>query len=630
MVITAVVGTAGVGKTALAVHWAHRVRNRFPDGQLYVNLRGFDPGGQAMPPGEALRALLELLGVAPPQIPATAEAQAGLYRSRLAQAKMLVLLDNARDAEQVRPLLPGSPDSMALVTSRSDLASLVAAEGAQLISLNAFDADQARLLLARRLGPDRMDTEPAAVDAIIATCAGLPLALAIVAARVVTRPALPLSAFAAELTDEGNLLDVLSGSDALTDIRAVLSWSYHTLDAPTARLFLLLGLHPGPDISLHAAASLVGLPLSQARRLLTNLAGAHLITEHTPARYTLHDLIRAYAAELARTADQEPDQQAATNRVLDHYVGTSHRAAKLINPRRAPVELDPAQPGAIISEMASRSDAIAWFDTERQILLACVDHAASTGHDVHSWQLAWAIGDYLERRGRWADVLASQHTALTAARRHGDRTMEAVTHQGLGLNYSRVGQHHRAGTHLREAIRLHESGGRHRGLMTAHLAAATLCDKQGLHEEAIDHNLLALAAAEAAGDLTGQVGCLNSVGWQLAQLGKYHEGIAYCERALAVPVEHNHRFHADTWDSLGYAHHQLQQYEQAAMWFERAAASYRRLDVRLGEAESLTRLSASRGALGDEPAAREALLDALAILTDLDHPDAERVRKQLE
>ena len=356
------------------------MRDRFPDGQLYLNLRGFDPGGQAMPPAEALRTLLELLGVAPRQIPATVEAQAGIDRGILARARMLVLLDNARDAEQIRPLLPGSRGSMALVTSRSDLASLVAAECARPIWLAG---------------------EPEAVDQIVAACAGLPLALAIVAARAATRPAFPLSAFAADLADQGRRLDALSGPDAATDVRAVLSWSYHNLRAPAARLFRLLGLHPGPDIGLAAAASLADLPSPHTRELMAELAGAHLITEHSPARYTLHDLVRAYAAELARTVDPEPDRHAATSRMLDHYVHTSHRAAKLINPRPTPVELDPARPGAVIGDLSSHADADGWLGSERQTLLACVDRAASTGYDVHSWQLAWAMGDCLERRGRW-------------------------------------------------------------------------------------------------------------------------------------------------------------------------------------------------------------------------------------
>ncbi|WP_162907133.1 AfsR/SARP family transcriptional regulator [Allorhizocola rhizosphaerae] len=630
MVISTIGGCGGIGKTALAVHWAHRVRDRFPDGQLYLNLRGFDPGGQAMSPSEALRALLELLGVAPRQIPASVEAQAGIYRGRLAGAKMLVLLDNARDAEQIRPLLPGSAGSMALITSRNDLASLVAAEGARPIWLDALDAEQARLLLAARLGPDRLAAEPEAVDEIVAACAGLPLALAIVAARAATRPALPMSAFAAELADAGRRLDAFSGPDAATDVRAVMSWSYHALPATAARLFRLLGLHPGPDISVTAAASLADLPSSHTRELLNALAAAHMVTENSPGRYTLHDLIRAYAAELARTIDPEPDRRAATSRMLDHYVHTSHTAAKLINPRPTPVEPGPALPGAVVTELSSHVDADAWFRTERQTLLACVEQAAGTGHNRHSWHLAWAMGDYLERRGRWADVLAGQHTALTAARRLGELTMQAVAHQGLGLNYSRLGRHHEAGTHLRESIRLNASLGRHRGLMGAHLAMAVDCDRQGLHHEALDHNRLALGAAQAAGELSGQVGCLNGIGWQLAQLGRYDDSIAYCERALAVPIAHDHRFHADTWDTLGFAHQRLTRHEQAIACFERAVALFGKLGVRLYEAESLTRLADSHEALGDEPAARAARTRALGILDEIGHPDAERLRKQLE
>ncbi|NUT36379.1 MAG: AfsR/SARP family transcriptional regulator, partial [Hamadaea sp.] len=236
LVISTIGGTGGIGKTALAVHWAHSVRDRFPDGQLYLNLRGFDPGGQAMSAGTALRTLLELLGVPPAKLPTTMEAQAGLYRGKLAGARMLLVLDNARDAEQIRPLLPGTPGSMVLVTSRSDLASLVAAEDARPMWLDGLDPDGAHLMLARRLGADRLAAEPEAVDAIVAACAGLPLALAVVAARAATRPGLPLSTFAAELADADTRLDALSGLDPATDVRAVFSWSYRALGSAAARL----------------------------------------------------------------------------------------------------------------------------------------------------------------------------------------------------------------------------------------------------------------------------------------------------------------------------------------------------------------------------------------------------------
>jgi len=266
--ICAVSGTAGVGKTALAVHWAHRVAGRFPDAQLYVNLRGFDPAGAALDPGQALRRFLDAFGVPAARIPADLDAQAGLYRSLLAGKRVLVVLDNARSAEQVRPLLPGAPGCLAIVTSRDQLAGLVATEGARPLALDLLTAADARKLLVRRLGADRAAGEPEAVEAIITACARLPLALTIAAARAATSPGFPLAAIAAELQESGSALDPLDGGDLATDVRAVSSWSYHALSAGVARLFRLLGLHPGPDIPITGAASLAGIPPGQARTVL--------------------------------------------------------------------------------------------------------------------------------------------------------------------------------------------------------------------------------------------------------------------------------------------------------------------------------------------------------------------------
>ena len=296
VVIPAVSGTAGVGKTALAVQWAHRVAARFPDGQLYVNLRGFGPGSQPAEPAEVVRGFLAGMGVAPDQIPDGAPAQTALYRSLLAGKRVLVVLDNARDAGQVRPLLPGSPGCLAIVTSRSDLAGLVAAEGAYPVSLDLLPSAEAGELLAHRLGEARVASEPAAVSEIIERCARLPLALAIAAARAASRPGFPLAAIAAGLRGAAATLDPFGGADPATDVRAVFSWSCCLLSADAARLFVLLGLHPGPDISVPAAASLAAVPSARAGALLAELAAAHLLSEHRPGRYTAHDLLRAYAA----------------------------------------------------------------------------------------------------------------------------------------------------------------------------------------------------------------------------------------------------------------------------------------------------------------------------------------------
>jgi DNA-binding SARP family transcriptional activator len=408
-VIATIVGTAGVGKTALAVHWAHRVRGRFPDGQLYVNLRGFDRCGPAADPAEVLRGFLDAFAVPPEQIPADLDAQAGLYRSLLADQRVLVVLDNARDAGQVRPLLPGSPGCLALVTSRSHLTGLVAAEGAIPLGLDLLTDSEAQDLLARRLGADRIASEPEAAGEIIERSARLPPALTIAAARAATRPGFPLAATAAELRGATTVLDPFDGGELATNARAVFSWSYCALSTDGARLFRLLGLHPGPDITVAAAASLAAVPAERARVLLAELARAHLVTEHRPGRYALHDLLRAYARERAHTQLSDGTRDAAVGRVLDHYLHTAHAAATLMDPYFAPVDPAPPQPGVVVAGPATAEDALGWFLAERATLLAAVPMAAEAGYATRTWQLAWALTTFLLRCGLWRALPDDEH-----------------------------------------------------------------------------------------------------------------------------------------------------------------------------------------------------------------------------
>jgi hypothetical protein len=358
MVISVIEGTAGIGKTALAVHFAHQVAGDFPDGQLYVNLRGFDPAGPPMTPGEAVHIFLDALGVRAGQLPASLDAQVGLYRSLLAGRRMLVLLDNARDAGQVRPLLPASPGCLVLVTSRSQLTGLAAAEGAMPLALDLLTGEEAKELLAARLGGDRLAADPAAAQELTGLCARLPLALAIAAARAATQPALPLADLAAELRDAGGRLDALDAGDAAASVRAVFSWSYQQLDAAAARMFRLLGLHPGPAIGTPAAASLAGLPPRPARTVLTELTRAHLLAEPAPGRFAFHDLLRAYAAERAQADEGGTERHAAVHRMLDHYLHTACPAALLIHPTSQTMILAHISLGVMLEEQGRDADAL--------------------------------------------------------------------------------------------------------------------------------------------------------------------------------------------------------------------------------------------------------------------------------
>jgi DNA-binding SARP family transcriptional activator len=349
VVVSAIGGPPGVGKTALAIHCAHQVAARFEDGQLYVNLRGFDPVGPPAAPAEAIRGFLDALGVPPEQIPPGLDAQAGLYRSLLSGKRMLIVLDNARDERQVRPLLPGSPGCPVIITSRRTLAGLAVSNGARPITLDVLTTTEARQLLAARLGAERVAAEPGAVTELAGQCGCLPLALAVAAAHAAFRPEIPVAALVAELSDTASRLDALDTGDPAASVRTVFSWSYTELTAAAARMFRLLGLHPGPDITAMAAGSLAACSSAAARRMLAELTDAHLLTECRHGRYTCHDLLRTYAASQTRSTDSDLDREAATGRLLDYYLHAAHAAACILSPSRQPISLPPPSLGSRLS-----------------------------------------------------------------------------------------------------------------------------------------------------------------------------------------------------------------------------------------------------------------------------------------
>jgi DNA-binding SARP family transcriptional activator/tetratricopeptide (TPR) repeat protein len=629
VVVLAICGGAGVGKTALAVHWAHRVADRFPGGQLFVNLRGFDPTGDPMTPPEAVRVLLDALGVSPQRVPVSEEAQIGLYRSLLAGRRVLVVLDNAATAEQVRPLLPGSPGCLAVVTSRDRLSGLGTAEAAHPVTLDVLGPTEARDLLAARAGTARVGAEPCAVAEIVERCARLPLALAVVGARAAARPHVPLGDLAAELAEDR--LEAFADTDPAADLRALFSWSYRTLSPETARLFRLLGLHPGPDIDVVAAASLTAVPRARARRHLAELARSHLVTECGSGRFAFHDLLRAYAVELAHAHDPAPRRRAALRRVLDHYLHSAHAAAELMTPHREPVALAPPRPGVVVAEdVADHAQALAWVTARRAVLLSNLRLAARAGFRTHTWQLAWALGPALDRSGHWRELAETHDLALAAARRLGDRRGQAYAHRILGRARTRLGDLDAAGTHYEHALDLCAEIGDRVGRAHTHLSLGWLLEQRTHLREALDHVRRAEALYAAAGHVAGQASALNQAGWYHAQLGEYAEALVDCERALELQVETGNRYgQASTWDSLGFAHHHLGRHRRAIECYRRSLQLHRDNGDRYREATTLVRSADCHRAAGDADAACREWTAALMILDSLDHPDAVEVRLKL-
>ncbi|WP_405770349.1 NB-ARC domain-containing protein [Streptomyces sp. NBC_00080] len=632
VVISAIGGMAGVGKTTLAVHWAHEVAPRYPDGQLYADLRGFDPGGAAPGPAQILRTFLDALGVASEHIPPSVDAQASLYRSLLVGRRVLIVLDNAKETEQVRPLLPGAGDCLAIVTSRNLLSGLVA-EGAHPIALDVLDDVASQALLTRRLGAERLAAQPDAVKDIIHSCAGLPLALAIVSARMSMNPHGDLGVLASELTEEDDRLAMLSAGDPSTDLETVFSWSYQALSPLAALLFRRLALHPGPEVSLEAASSLLGLPRDEARPALCELTRAHLLTERFAGRFLCHDLLRAYAGDLLQIHESQQEQVLALRRLLDHLLHSAHHAGTVLAPQGERLTLPAPVDGAVVAEFRNREQAADWLETERAVILAAVAHEPARTHTAsRRWQLAATVELHLDRLGRWQEQLALQSAALDAAERSGDPSGRAHAHRALGFVHGRLGDAEAATQHLTAALDLFRAAADPAGEARTRRYLAFQANKGGRHEDALVHYGLA-RSLYAEADVSGRIGQAqvhNEVGWTHILRGDHALALVECQRAIDLHRElGNPNGEAAAWDSLGYAHHHLAAHERAVDCYRHALTLYRGLHDAYLEADTLVHIGDSQEAAGERTEAGVSWRQALRILEHLGHPDAQAVRQRL-
>ncbi|MET8981895.1 BTAD domain-containing putative transcriptional regulator [Streptomyces sp. NPDC004539] len=630
--IAVVSGMGGIGKSALAVRWAHGVADRFPDGQLYTDLRGFDPGGEPADPGQVLRGFLEALGVPAGRIPDRVEAQAGLYRSVLARRRVLLVLDNARDAEQVRPLLPGSPGCLVVVTSRDRLTGLVTAEGARPLVLDRLPAGEAREVLARRLGEDRVRAEPGAVEEIVARCAGLPLALAVVATRAAARPHFPLAAIAADLRTAQGGLDAFTDADPAGDVRAVLSWSYRALSPGAARLLRLLSLHPGPDVTLPAATALAGDEPGEVRAHLAELTRAHLLTEHTPGRYVCHDLLGAYAAERTARDDSPEVREAAVRRLLDHCLHSAHAAGAVHAPFWRLCPPPAAVPGARPESFTDDAGALRWYAAEARVLAAVARRALARGDHAHVWGLAWALERFMDRRGHWHDGAALQRAGLDAAVRCGHRVAQAHLHRALARASARLERYDDARAHIRRSLALFTELGDRLGLAHAHRCHGWLLDRLGAYDAALDAVGRALALYREVDDRAAQTGALHALGRTHVRRGEHRRAAACFEESLVgltrLPVVTRYA-EAGAWDSLGVARHHLGEHARAITAYQCALRLYREAGDRSGEAGTLCRLGDTYLTTGDPGAARTVWERSAHFLVRTDPTAAAELRTRL-
>ena len=589
-VIVAVSGTAGVGKTALAVHWAHRVADRYPDGQLYVDLRGYGPEPPTEP-AEVLSGFLRALGVDALDVPYEPAERTALYRSLLAGRSMLVLLDNAASAEAVRPLLPGSRSCLVVVTSRDALPGLVARDGARRLDLSRLPARDALGLLHRLIGT-RVEEEPAAAARLVTACARLPLALRVAAELAVARPAVSLADLVTELGDEQSRLERLAaGTDERSAVGTVLSWSYHRLPPPAATLFRRLGLHPGPDLDAAAAAALAGLRSDEVRPLLDTLVRAHLVEPVGPAGYGQHDLLRGYAAQRAAREDPPDERDAAVTRLLDHYLASAVAAMDVLVPAqkdtrpRGPWTAPPA------AGLDTAAGARAWLDGHRAALAAAIAFAAGHGWPRYAGQLAQTVWWYQDSRGYHTEALVTQRHALAAARDREDRAGEASALHHLGTVLRRWGRYGEAAEHFRRALDLRQAAGDDAAVGQTLAGLGVLFRRQGRLREAMDHYRQALEIHRRVGDRLGTGWALGNLGIVHDQLGRYPEAVEYHRQSLEILREvPEWAGVAVTLGNLGVTYGWLGRYDEAVDHLERALTMLRENGDRTPEADFLHEL----------------------------------------
>ena len=516
-----------------------------------------------------------------------------------------------------------------LVTSRSRLTGLAATVGAQLVHVDVLTSSDASELLVARLG-ERASDEPAAAQQLIRMCSGLPLALSIAAARAAARPRLQLADLARELARAPGQLDGLDAGDPAASVRAVFSWSYEQLSEPAAQLFRLLSVQAAPDIAVPAAASLAGIDPGQAQGLISELADANLIAEHAPGRYAFHDLLRAYAADLAASVEGEAGCGEAVHRMLDHCLHTAYSGSRLLNPARWQVPLAAVQSGVTLERLESVSEALEWFAAERQSLLAAVGQATDEGFDVHAWQLPWALMLFFDRQGHWHDQIAIQRMAIAAAQRLGDLNAEARAVQDLGTAFARLGAYAEAQVYFGQARELHRQRGDPLGEARTLYEIAAMAERQGLLREAISHAQDSLALWQGARDQAGQARALNAIGWFHALLGEYDQALPPCEQALRLTRGFSDPLlEACTRDSLGYIHFHLGHTPEAMTHYKSAIALIKEQHNEFQMAPMLDHLGDAHYATGEISDARQAWQEALAILEDLKQPEADKVRAKL-
>lgn len=630
LMISAIAGAGGIGKTWLAVEWAHQQIDRFPDGQLFVDLRGFDPSGKPMASTVALRVFLDGLGVAPAAIPPDPDAQLGLYRSLVADRRMLIVLDNAYDASQVAPLLPGSDTCTVLITSRRNLTGLISAYGASSLELDVLSAFEAAELLARGVGPERVAREPAAAAELVDWCSGSPLALSIVSARARTHPEFPLEVLTDELRDATARLDAFDSGDRYSNLRAVLSWSLQALTPAQSTMFAFVGLAYGPDISLEATARMTNLAEPKTKAHLRALEDVRLIQQPLPGRFRMHDLVRLYSVERAHDMLDVDIRHDALNRLTNFYLQTAYASRLRLRPDDVPLGLEP-ESNTRGDRFNDTSSALAWLDANHPCLLATVQAAAKDSLPEKTVSLAWSLDPFHRGRGHIHDRITTWQLALSVAERHRDSLLAGIARRYLGRSFSRANMNTEALSCLRQALSSAQESGNIIGQADAHDGLAGAWEHQGDDHEALSHATRALRIFRELGLQVLEARSLNDMGWFCARLEDYERARIHCEDALDLfSRTQNLEGQADTLDSLGYIAYQTGKHSAALDYYLQALSIQQTTGYTYDEADTSDRLAMVHAALGQESHAISAWRRALDLYHTQRRPaDENRVRNSL-
>jgi len=611
--IHAIDGMAGIGKTTFAVHAAHRLAGRFPDGQFFLPLHAHTPGQRPADPADGLASLLLTAGVSAQQIPAGLEARAGRWRDHVADKKILLLLDDAAGHEQVRPLLPGTPGSLVLITSRRRLTAL---EDAAVISLDTLPSGEAAALLARLAARPGLRAEDPAVGQIIGLCGYLPLAIAMLARQLRHHPARTAAELAADLASASDRLAEMRAENV--SVGAAFDLSYQDLTPGAQRLFRRLGLVPGPDFDAYAAAALDGTTLADARRQLDHLYDQHLITEPATGRYQLHDLLREHARALAAAGDSGESDQ-VTGRLMDYYAHTATAAGVHIPTTAAVLDRQPPVPApAHAPELSTHASAAGWLQAERPNLHAAVDYAAASGQRVHAAAISAAVGEFLRHEGHWDQAAHLHRSTLAVARRAGDRAGQAVALDELGLLAWLTGDYSAAAASLARAVALHgDLDDRQRQAYTLnHLGFVQALT--GDYRASVASHLQALSLARDLGDNGGEAGALVYLGYAQQITGDYAPAADNLARALELSRALGHRLaEANALNILGTLQTLTGDYPAAAANILQSLELFRDQGDRPMEAWALNDFGAVQQLTGDYPAAAVSHEQALKLFRDL-------------